>query len=225
MLIIWDLVLLVIMKYITNNNTHHYTTNADAISACKAYAKSAWDKITKTLTGCFQFLSATPTKLKEDLISESKPEPEIKSVADVVLSHINNKEKISYLIFTHKAFGQALSCKFNDIKNFELNLNRLNMAANLMRAGVHREWSSQRGFFIRSVRLPVNLNLSDAQEQKYGGDYDAEHHGRIVRGRMHVILITGQGRSDEECMVIHFFFCEECQSIVITRCGAHGRTA
>jgi hypothetical protein len=211
------------MKYITTDNTHHYITNADAISACKAYAKSAWDKIMKTLSQCFSFLSIAPAK--DAAIVESKLEPEIKSVADVVLIYINNKQKISYLIFTNKAFGQALSCKFNDIKNFELNLHRLNMAANLMRAGVHREWSSQRGFFLRSVRLPVNLNLSDTQEQKFGGDYDAEHHGRIVRGLMHVILITGEGRSDEECMVIHFFFCEECQSIVITRCGAHGRTA
>ena len=179
----------------------------------------------KTLISCFHYLAATPTKLKEDLIAESKPEPEIKSVADVVLNFINNKEKASHLIFTDKALGQALGCKFKDTEKFESYLRRLNMAADLMHAGVHREWGNLRGFFLRSVRLPVNLNLSDAQEQKFGDDYDAEHHGRIVRGRMHVILITGQGRSDEECMVIHFFFCEECQSIVITRCGAHGRTA
>jgi hypothetical protein len=211
------------MKSITTPNNDQYITNADAFSVCKASIKSAWMKIMKTLSVSFSFLSIAPAK--DAAIVESKPAPEIKSVADVILSHINNKEKISYLIFTDKAFGQALSCKFSDVKKFELNLNRLNMAANLMRAGVHREWGSQRGFFLRSVRLPVHLNLSDTQEQKFGGDYDAEHHGRIVRGRMHVILITGEGRSDEECMVIHFFFCEECQSIVITRCGAHGRTA
>jgi len=211
------------MKSITTPNNDQYITNADAFSVCKAFTKSAWLKIMKTLSKSFSFLSIVAEK--ETTVAESKSNPKVESVADVVLSYISDKQKISHLIFTDKALGQALNCKFNDNDEFKFTLNRLNMAANLMRVGAHKEWPSLRGFFIRAVRLQVNLKLSETQEQKYGDDYDAEHHGRIVRGRMHVILITGAGRSDEECMVIHFFFCEECQSIVITRCGTHGRTA
>ncbi len=219
------MVLLVIMKYITTNNTHHYATNADAISACKAYAKSVWDKIMKTLTSCFQFLSATPTKLKEDSIAESKLEPEIKSVADALFNYIDDNKSNTYLIFTDKAISQALTCKYGDIEKFKSNLRRLNLAARLMRKGEHNEWNTLNRFFVRSPKLKVYFQLTDAQEHKYADDYDAQHDGSTVRGRMHVILITGEGRNETECMVIHFLFCEHCQSIVITRCGAYGRTA
>ena len=80
----------------------------------------------KTLTSCFQFLSATPTKLKEDPIAESKPEPEIKSVADALFNYIDDNKSNTYLIFTDKAISQALTCKYGDIEKFKSNLRRLN---------------------------------------------------------------------------------------------------
>lgn len=213
------------MKYITTDNTHHYITNADAISACKAYAKSAWDKITKTLISFFHYLSATPAKVKEDPIAESKSEPEIKSVADALFNYIDNNKSNSYLIFTDKAISQALTCKYRDIEKFKSNLRRLNLAVRLMRKGEHQNWKTLRGFFLYSAKLKLYTHLTDSQEHNFVEDYEAEHDGSNVLGRMHLILITGEGRSDDECMVIHFLFCEHCQSIVITRCAAHGRTA
>jgi hypothetical protein len=45
----------------------------------------------------------------------------------------------------------------------------------------------------------------------------------VVRGRHHVTL--GSGINPATCMSIHWTICEDCQAIIITRCGAHGRTA
>ena len=211
------------MKSITTPNNDQYITNADAFSVCKAFTKSAWMKIMKTLSESFSFLSIAPAK--DAAIVESKPEREIKSVADALFNYIDDNQSNTYLIFTDKAISQALTCKYGDIEKFKSNLRRLNLAARLMRKGEHHNWKTLNGFFVYSPKLKVYFNLTDTQEHKYAEDYQAEHDGSTVRGRMHVVLITGEGRNETECMVIHFVFCEHCQSIVITRCGAYGRTA
>ena len=211
------------MKSITTHNNDHYITKADAFSVCKAFTKSAWMKIMKTLSESFSFLSIAPAK--DVAIVESKPEREIKSVADALFNYIDDNKSNSYLIFTDKAISQALTCKYRDIEKFKSNLRRLNLAVRLMRKGEHQNWKTLRGFFLYSAKLKLYTHLTDTQEHNFVEDYEAEHDGSTVLGRMHLILITGEGRSDDECMVIHFLFCEHCQSIVITRCAAHGRTA
>lgn len=188
----------------------------------KSFAISLWHKLMKTLTRCLLLRSVAPIKIKDDVIVESKPEIKAKSVADVVSGYIDNKENNTRLVFTDKAFDHALNCPFRYTKKFELVLHRLIIAANVMYAGQHRG-KSLHDFFLKDVGLPVTFNLSDTQEQKFGEDYDAEHGGRLVRGRMHVTI--GTGHNEAECMSVHFIFCEDCQAIVITRCGAHGRTA
>ena len=188
----------------------------------KSFAISLWHKLMKTLTRCFLLRSAAPIKIKDNVVVESKPETKAKTVADVVLDYINNKVDNTRLIFSYKATDQALNCPFRHTKKLESVLHRLNIAANVMYVGQHRG-KSLHNFFLKDVGLPVTFNLSDTQEQKFGEDYDAEHGGRLVRGRMHVTI--GAGNNEAECMSVHFIYCEDCKAIVITRCGAHGRTA
>jgi len=188
----------------------------------KAVAQSLWQKLMQVLSRFIPLREAAPIKIKEDVVDVSVPEARAKSVAEIVREYIDNENGDALLNFTDKAIDQAMICPFRHTKKLTEVLHRLNIASHLMRAGVHRG-KSLTDFFVKQVGLPMTFNLSDTQEQKYGKDYDAEHGGQIVRGRWHVTI--GSGMNDAECMSVHFLFCNECQSLVITRCGAHGRTA
>ncbi len=126
------------------------------------------------------------------------------------------------LVFPEKVRKQAYASPFKHVDKLYDLRQRLLVAVGLLRAGLH-QGKPTHDFWEREIGLSVTMHLSETQERKYGSDYDAMHDGRLLRGRLHVTF--GVGHSPAECFSAHFIVCEDCQAIVFTRFGAHGRTA
>lgn len=143
------------------------------------------------------------------------------SVAQLVSKCQTDPLTEGHLVFSDKAIALADRCPFQHVEQTAEVLHKLSIAAGLMRGGLHRG-KTPHSFWHECIGLPVTFFLSDTQEHKYGEDYDAIHDGMVVRGRHHVTL--GSGNNPATCMSIYWTICEDCQAIIITRCGAHGRT-
>lgn len=152
----------------------------------------------------------------------SPPRRKLASVAQLVFKCQTDSLIQGHLVFSDKAIALADCCPFRHVEQTAEVLHKLSIAAGLMRGGLHRGKTLHQ-FWHECIGLPVTFFLSDTQEHKYGEDYDAIHDGMVVRGRHHVTL--GSGNNPATCMSIHWAICEDCQAIIITRCGAHGRTA
>jgi hypothetical protein len=152
----------------------------------------------------------------------SPPRRKLASVAQLVAKCQTDPLTEGHLVFSDKAIALADRCPFRHVEQTAAVLHKLSLAAGLMRGGLHHGKTPQQ-FWHECIGLPVTFFLSDTQEHKYGEDYDAIHDGMVVRGRHHVTL--GLGNNPATCMSIYWTICEDCQAIIITRCGAHGRTA
>jgi hypothetical protein len=192
------------------------------VAQFKSCASSLWQRL-KELLRAFLPLRQQPNEAPPPREPDSKPPKQAaRSVPQFVDECMENPHMQGRIIFTSKAQDLALVCRFRHVDQLEHVMVKLTQAAGLIRGGLHRGMSSK-DFWEKEVGLPVTLQLSDTQEQKYGSHYDAMHDGKLLRGRMHITL--GFGHSPADCMSIHFAVCEDCGAIIITRFGEHGPTA
>jgi len=192
------------------------------VAQFKSCAASLWQRL-KDLLRSFLSLRPQPNGVLTPQEPEKKARKHLpQSVAQFVDACMENPHMQGRLVFTDKALDLALVCPFRHVHQLEPVMVKLTRAAGLIRGGAHRGMSAK-DFWEKEIGLPVTLQLSDTQEQKYGSHYDAVHDGKKIRGRMHVTL--GHGHSLAECMSIHFVVCEDCGAIIITRFGEHGPTA
>lgn len=192
------------------------------ITQFKSCSAALWQRLKKLLRSLLP-LRHQPSRPQRPPSAPEEPSTRRphQSVAQVVAECQADPAMQGKLVFTDKAVQLADRCPFRHVEHVTEVLRKLSMAAGLMRGGLHRGMS-QEEFWRIQVGLPVTFHLSSTQERKYGSDYDAVHDGRVLRGRMHVTL--GSGDNPATCMSIHFVVCEDCQAIIITRCGKHGRT-
>lgn len=188
----------------------------------KSCAASLWQSLKKMLR------SLLPLR-REDVGPQVRLEPKqpakarhAHSVAQVVATCMADETMCGQVVFSGKAVDLSSQCPFRYVEQVTQVFHKLKLAAGLLRGGLHHGKTS-REFWHECIGLPVTFSLSETQERKYGADYDAIHDGRVIRGRMHVTL--GSGNNPASCMSIHWAICEDCRAIIITRCGAHGRTA
>ena len=192
------------------------------VAQFKSCASSLWSRL-KELLRSFLPLRQQPPGTPPPQEPEKKVRKHLpQSVAQFVDECVTNADMAGRVVFTAKALDLALNCDFRHVHQLEPIMVKLTRAAGLLRGGL-RQGMSAKDFWEREVGLPVTLQLSDTQEQKYGAHYDAVHDGKKIRGRMHITL--GAGKSSADCMSIHFAVCEDCGAIVITRFGEHGPTA
>ncbi len=192
------------------------------IAQFKSCATSLWQRLKellRTFLPLRQRSSGAPEPREPELKPGKRP---AQSVAQFVDECMENPQMQGRVVFTAKAQDLALTCPFRHVRQLEQVMVKLTLAAGLIRGGLHRGMSSK-DFWEKEIGLPVTLQLSDTQEQKYGSHYDAMHDGKLLRGRMHVTL--GSGHSPADCMSVHFAVCEDCGAIIVTRCGEHGPTA
>lgn len=187
----------------------------------KSCASSLWQRL-KQILGAFLPLRRLRSGAAAPKHNPTPTKRRAQSVAEVVAACQVDQNIQGRLVFTDKAFDLAEACTFRHAQSLEVALRKLAMAVDLMRSRVHLN-KPIKDFWEHDVRLPVTLKLSDTQDQKFGRDYDALHDGKVIRGRWHVTL--GNGHSPAECMSVHFALCGDCQALIITRCGVHGRTA
>lgn len=190
------------------------------VAAFKSTAQSLLDKFLTIVRRFF------PLKAGKESVEPPRPpappKPRAPTVAAFLEECLADPLTQGRLVFPEKVRKQARLSPFAHIDQLYLLKQKLLVAVGLMRAGLHAGMPA-RDFWCREIDLPVTLHLSATQERKYGSDYDVEHDGKILRGRLHVTF--GVGHSPADCFSAHFVVCEDCQAIVFTRFGAHGRTA
>ena len=192
------------------------------VAQFKSCALSLWQRL-KDLLRAFLPLRQQPTGTPQPREPETRTRKHtVQNVAQFVDVCMTNPDLAGRVVFTSKAQDLALVCPFRHVHHLDSIMPKLARAAGLIRGGLHRGMSSK-DFWELEIGLPVTLQLSDTQEQKFGSHYDAVHDGKTIRGRMHITL--GAGRSPADCMSIHFAVCEDCGAIIITRFGEHGPTA
>ena len=187
----------------------------------KSFASSLWQRLKKLLQFFLPLRPAhpgAPTPKTKDIPTKSRAQ----SVADIVYECQSNESMQGRLVFTNKALALAEACSFRHIHQLGPVMQKLTMAVGLIRGGLHVGMSAK-DFWEREIGLPVTLQLSATQEQKFGAHYDALHDDKVIRGRWHITL--GHGHSPADCMSIHFALCDDCQALIITRFGAHGPTS
>ena len=189
------------------------------VAAFKSSAQSLLDKFLAIVRRLF------PLKAGKESVEPPRPpappKPPAPTVAAFLEECLADPAVQGRLVFPEKVRKQAYASPFTRIDKLYDLKRKLLVAVGLMRAGLHAGMPA-RDFWCREIDLPVTLHLSATQERKYGSDYDVEHDGKILRGRLHVTF--GVGHSPADCFSAHFVVCEDCQAIVFTRFGAHGRT-
>ncbi len=190
------------------------------VAAFKSSAQSLLDKFLAIVRRLVPLKAGKPPV--EPAQPPASPKPRATTVAAFLEECLADASTQGRLVFPEKVRKQAYASPFKHVDKLYDLRQRLLVAVGLLRAGLH-QGKPTHDFWEREIGLSVTMHLSETQERKYGSDYDAMHDGRLLRGRMHVTF--GVGHSPAECFSAHFIVCEDCQAIVFTRFGAHGRTA
>jgi hypothetical protein len=192
------------------------------VAQFKSCATTLWQRLKELLRSFLPLRQRSPD-VPPPRDPDAKPRKQsAQSVMQFVDECLENPQMQGQIVFTAKAHDLAQVCPFRHVHLLGPVMAKLTRAAYFIRSGLHHGMSAK-DFWELQIGLPVTLRLSDTQEQKYGAHYDAEHDGKVLRGRMHITL--GCGHSPADCMSIHFAVCEDCGAIIITRFGEHGPTA
>ena len=186
----------------------------------KECALWAWRKAMAVLHPILQLRRAdcAPDTSAKETLSKKSPV----SVWKVVNEFVDDQQKSRHVVFTSKAIQQAKDCVYWDGEALRDILERLYFAAQRMREGGHNG-VTRATFFVKYVNLRgFRAHISHTQSTKFRDDYVAVHNGKEILGRMHVTI--GSRHNEAGCMSVHFEYCQDCERIIITRCGKHGRT-
>jgi len=179
-----------------------------------------WRILINLLGRLVRLRSASQIKLVATTLAETVGQPKTKSIATILAGYVNQTSEATPLIFTPKTTSQLLSYTLPSTKNLEYLFYKLNLAANLMRAGQH-EGKTLHCFFVEEMGLPVNFNPDDCR--KTAAYYNNNHTEQITSERMQATI--GIGINSPTRVSLYFFFCQDCQRLVITSCNVNNYTS